>query len=110
MAVYAVDSTKAGTSLVAATGTISGITAAAAPVITDKDTQICLTDGPGGPILYAATLLGLVFLFEPRPGVALTPGTTAPVFPRSLGISKSYKNGVYVQSCPTGISLSVTAA
>jgi hypothetical protein len=110
MVAYTVDSTHVGTSLVAAAGTVTAISVAAAPTITDKDTQVCITDGPTGRSLFAATISALMFLFEPRPGVALTPGTTAPVFPRSLFAgSQAFANGLYVQSCPPGISVTVTA-
>jgi hypothetical protein len=112
MATYTVDNTKVGTSLVAAAGTMTALTVAVAPTITDKDAQVRITDGPGGRNLFAATISALVFLFEPRPGVALTPGTTAPTFPRSVwpvSGSQAFANGLYVQSCPTGISLTVTA-
>jgi hypothetical protein len=110
MVAYVVDSTKVGTSLVAAAGTITSITAAAIPTITDKDTQVRVTDGPGGRNLFAAAVSALVFLFEPRPGFALTPGTTAPTFPRSLFTgSQAFANGLYVVSCPVGISVTVNA-
>jgi hypothetical protein len=110
MVAYVVDSTKVGTSLLAVAGTITSITVAAAPTIIDKDTQVRVTDGPGGHNLFAATISALAFLFEPRPGVALTPGTTAPTFPRSLFTgSQAFANGLYVQSCPPGISVTVNA-
>jgi hypothetical protein len=110
MVAYVVDSTKAGTSLVSAAGAITSITVAAVPTIMDQYTQICITDGPGGRTLFAAIQSALVFLFEPRPGVGLTPGTTAPTFPRSLFTgSQAFANGLYVQSCPTGISVTVNA-
>ena len=110
MVAYVVDSTKVGTSLVAVAGTITSITVTAVPTITDKDTQVRITDGPGGRTLWAAVQAALAFLFEPRPGVALTPGTTAPVFPRTLfSGSQAFANGLYVVSCPAGISITITA-
>lgn len=110
MVAYTVDSTHVGTSLVAAAGTMTAMTVAAVPTITDKDTQVRITDGPGGRSLFAATISALSFLFEPKPGIALTPGTTAPAFPRNLFTgSQAFASGLYVASCPTGISLTVTA-
>jgi hypothetical protein len=110
MVAYVVDNTKVGTSLVAAAGAITSITIAAEPTTTDKDTQVCITDGPAGRSLFAATQSALAFLFEPRPGVPLTPGLTAPVFPRSLFTgSQAFANGLYVASCPAGISVTVNA-
>jgi hypothetical protein len=116
MVAYTVDSTKAGTSLVSAAGTITDITIAALPTTTDKDTQITLTDGLGGRPLWAATIAALAFLWEPRMvgasgGVPLTPGLTVPALPRSLLgiIDIPFTTGIYVKSCPTGISLTVTA-
>jgi hypothetical protein len=110
MVAYTVNNTVIGTSLVSAAGTISSITVAAAPTITDTATPVSITDGPGGRTLFAATLLALIYLFEPRPGVALTPGTTAPVFPRSLFTgSEPFAHGLYVQNCPPGITVTVNA-
>ena len=110
MVAYTVDSTKVGTSLVAVAGTITSITVAAAPNVPNKSDQVNITDGPGGRTLFSANELALIFLFEPRPGVALTPGTTAPTFPRNFfSGSQAFANGLYVASCPTGISLVVNA-
>jgi hypothetical protein len=110
MATYTADSTKVGTSLVAAAGTMTALAIGALPTVTDKDTQVCITDGPTGRTLFAATIAALAFLWEPRPGFGLTPGLTPPAFPRSLFTgSQAFANGLYVKSCPAGISLTVTA-
>lgn len=110
MATYTVDSTHAGTALVSAAGTITAMTVAAAPTITDPNTPVLLTDGPGGKTLFCAAVSALAFLFEPRPGVPLTPGITAPTFPRSLMTgTQAFVNGIFCQSCPAGISLTITA-
>jgi hypothetical protein len=110
MVAYVVDSTKVGTALVSAAGAITSITVAAVPTTTDKDTQVRITDGLGGRTLVAATISALAALFEPRPGVPLTPGLTAPTFPRSLFTgSQAFANGLYVASCPTGMSFTVNA-
>jgi hypothetical protein len=95
---------------VSAAGSISSITVAAVPTMTDTVTPVNITDGPGGRTLFCATLLALIYLFEPRPGVALTPGTTAPTFPRSLFTgAQAFAHGLYVQSCPAGATLTVNA-
>lgn len=110
MATYTVDSTHVGTALVSAAGTITAMTVAAAPTITDQATPVQITDGPGGRSLFCATVAALAFLFEPRPGVPLTPGITAPTFPRALmSGTQAFVNGLFVQSCPTGISITITA-
>lgn len=111
MASYVVDSTKANTSLVAAGGTITGISVAVVPTGTDLNTQVCLTDGPVGRTLWAATLPALAFLWEPKPGFdAPSGGTVRPPFPRAISpYSISFANGIFVKSCPPGISLTVTA-
>ena len=114
MVAYVVDNTKVGTSLVTGAGTMTALTVAAVPTISaaDKDNPVAITDGPGGRTLFRAGASSLMFLFEPRPGVALTPGTTAPTFPRSLwpvSGSQAFANGLYVASCPAGISLTATA-
>jgi hypothetical protein len=110
MATYTVDSTKVGTSLVAAAGTMTAITVAAVPNIANKSEQINITDGPNGRSIFSANQLALISLFEPRPGIGLTPGLTAPAFPRSVSPgSQAFANGLYVQSCPAGVSLTITA-
>ena len=114
MATYTVNNAAVGTSLVTGAGTMTALTVAAVPTIAaaDKDNPVRITDGPGGRTLFAGSLAALMFLFEPRPGVALTPGTTAPTFPRSLwpvSGSQAFANGLYVASCPAGISLTATA-
>ena len=111
MTVYSVDSTKVGTSLVTGAGSLTAMAVTVLPTSNDQVTPVCITDGPGGPTIYSATMLAMSFLFEPRPNVALTPGTTAPTYPRALMGTHAvpFANGLYVQSCPANISLSLTA-
>ena len=109
---YPFTSANVGTSLTTVAGTISALSVTVLPTVTDKDTQICLTDGPNGRTIWAATIAALAFLWEPRPNVPLTPGITAPVYPRSLigaGTTIPVSNGIYVKSCPANISMSVSA-
>jgi hypothetical protein len=122
MAAYTLDSTKVGTALVTGAGTITSITIAVAPTtLTDQITPVTLVDagtaaaagglGQGSPrTLYSLYAANLVYLFEPRPGIALTPGTTTPAFPRSVdNLATAFSNGIFVKSCPAGLSLTVNA-
>jgi hypothetical protein len=59
--------------------------------------------------LYSASLRALACEYEPRPGVALTPGATGPTWPKSLSaISIPFTNGCFVQSCPANTTFTVT--
>lgn len=115
---YPVTSANVGTALVTGAGTISSITLAQ-PTSTavDMNTQLVLVDAAAAPaagappprVLFAADLYALASLFEPRPGIALTPGLTAPTWPKSLGVSSiSFTKGCFVQSCPANLSFSVS--
>jgi hypothetical protein len=99
---------QVGTAIVTGAGTIASITLAAFPTSTDP-TPLILVDsaaapaaGVNPPVLCSANLQLLRnILSEPRPGVGLTPGMTAPVYPRSVGsVAIPFAAGVYVQSCP----------
>ena len=107
-----VTSANAGTNLVTGAGSITGITLAALPTSTDK-TQLSLLDAGAsgvGPTLFAADLQTLInFLVEPRPGVGLTPGMTAPTWPKTIAGTIPFTNGLYVKSCLTGPTFVVTA-
>jgi hypothetical protein len=111
---HTVTSASIGTALVTGAGSIVSITVAAAPVITDQYTQLCLVDDvvvSGNPqrVLFASDQIGMEYLFEPRPGVALTPGTTAPAYPKTIAANISFTNGCFVKSCPAGTTFTVTA-
>lgn len=73
-----------------------------------------LTEGaptPGGPVrvLYSANMRALACEYEPKPGIALTPGLTAPTWPKSLSsIAIPFSNGCMVQSCPANMTFTVT--
>jgi hypothetical protein len=84
---------------------------------TDAVTQLVLVDAaaawtgspPPPKVLFAANLTALTYLNEPKPGVALTPGTTAPTWPKSLGtVAIPFTNGCFVQSCPANVTFTVT--
>jgi hypothetical protein len=115
---YPVTSAQVGTALVAIAGTISAFTLTQ-PTVTsiDDSTQLVLVDAAAAPTassppprtLYAASLRALACLNEPRPGVALTPGTTAPTWPKSLSsISIPFTNGCFVKSCPANVTFTVS--
>lgn len=61
-------------------------------------------------ILFSASLRALASMYEPRPGVALTPGLTAPTWPKTLmgATPISFTNGCYVQSCPANMTFTVS--
>jgi hypothetical protein len=51
----------------------------------------------------------LACMNEPKPGLALTPGLTAPTWPKSLGIiAIPFTNGCFVQSCPANTTFTVS--
>lgn len=113
-AAHNVTSASAGTAIVTGAGTITSITLAALPVVTDGRTQLSLidsADGSPGPTLFAADLQTLMnYLVEPRPGVALTPGTTAPTWPKTIAsLVTSFTRGLWVKSCPVGPTFVVNA-
>jgi hypothetical protein len=121
MVAYTVNPAAVGTALVTGAGTITSISVAALPVITDPTTPVTLVDaataavagglGQGSPrTIYSLYPANLVFLEEPRPNVPLTPGITAPTFPKSVAnLSTAFSNGIFVKSCPAGLTLTVNA-
>jgi hypothetical protein len=52
----------------------------------------------------------LACMNEPRPGIALTPGLTAPTWPKTLmGVTPiPFTNGCFVQSCPANTTFTVS--
>jgi hypothetical protein len=100
---------QVGTAIVTGAGTIASLTLAALPTSTDTRTPLTLVDaaaapaaGVHAPVLFSADLQSIInFLCEPRPAVPLTPGVTAPTYPRSLGaFAVPFSAGVFVVSCP----------
>jgi hypothetical protein len=73
-------------------------------------TQAAPSAGSSVHTLYSADQLALVCEYEPRPGIALTPGLTAPTWPKNISsISIPFSNGLFVQSCPANMTFTVTA-
>jgi hypothetical protein len=60
--------------------------------------------------LFSANLRALACEYEPRPGVPLTPGLTAPTWPKSLMGTTAipFSSGCFVQSCPANVTFTVT--
>lgn len=117
MATYTINPAAVGTFLATGVGTLSGLTIAqpAAGTITDVSTPIVLLDAataaqvPMAKTLFNATMATLAFLWDQKPTMPLTPGLTAVVWPRSLGpMATPRALGVYVASCPPGVSLTLT--
>jgi hypothetical protein len=109
---HTVTSASAGTAIVTGAGSIVSITVAALPNSQDMRTQLCLIDSTTGTgnLLWAADLTVLeAFLVEPRPGVSMSPGITAPTYPKTIGANIPFTTGLYVVSCPTSTTFTVTA-
>lgn len=116
---HPVTSASVGTALTSGAGTITAFTLTQ-PTATSVDdfTPLTLVDAaaaPTGPTppprtLFSASLRALACLYEPRPGVGLTPGITAPTWPKTLmgATPIAFSNGCYVQSCPANVTFTVT--
>jgi hypothetical protein len=118
---HTVTSASVGTVLTAGAGSITAFTMAQpTSASTDESTPLTLVDAaaaPTGPTppphtIFSADLIALACLNEPRPGVALTPGMTAPTWPKNVlgpaAISIPFTNGCFVQSCPANTTFTVT--
>lgn len=117
---HTVTSASVGTALATGAGTISAFTINQ-PTSAEVDdiTPLTLVDAaaaPTGPTppprtLFSANMRSLAYLYEPRPGVGLTPGITAPTWPKSLMASTQaipFTNGCFVQSCPANLTFTVS--
>lgn len=120
MTVIAVTSASAGTKLATASDVkITGLTIAAPTSLADDATQLCLVDAAtaadlANPVrtLYAAdfdSLVPSIYAVKPN-GPSMAPGLTAPTFPMNLvsNAAIAFSKGIYVKSCPTGVSFSLT--
>ena len=61
--------------------------------------------------IYSANMAALKCMLEPRPNVPLTPGVTAPTWPKTVmgaGTVPTFNNGCWVQSCPANMTFTVT--
>jgi hypothetical protein len=124
LAANTVTSASVGTALKASAGTITGFTLTQ-PTSTqvDDSTPLTLLDQAAAPTgvagypartIFSANMRTLASLYEPRPGFGLTPGTTAPTWPKNvLGpavVAIPFSNGCWVQSCPANMTFTVTTA
>src|SRR5215472_3796009 len=63
---------------------------------------------PPSRVLYSASLRALASEYEPRPAVPLTPGVTAPTWPKSLcPFTLNVTAGIFVLSCPANLTFSI---
>jgi hypothetical protein len=117
---HSVTSASVGTALVVGAGSITAFTfTQPTSTATDDRTQLILVDAAAAPtpissppkVLYAANLIALSGMNEPRPGIGLTPGLTAPTWPKTLMSANPipFVNGCFVQSCPANVTFTVTA-
>jgi hypothetical protein len=118
---HTVTSASVGTALATGAGTITAFTLTQ-PTATavDDSTPLTLVDAAAvvaGPVppartIFSASLRALACLNEPRPGVGLTPGMTAPTWPKNVlgpaAVSIPFTNGCFVQSCPANTTFTVT--
>lgn len=117
---HTVTSASVGTALVTGAGTISAFTLTEpTSTSTDDSTPLTLIDAAAAPTgappvphtLFSASLRALASMYEPRPGVALTPGLTAPTWPKTLMAATQaipFTNGCFVQSCPANVTFTVS--
>jgi len=122
MTVVAVTSANVGTKLATGADTkITGLTLAQPTASSDVNTPLTLLDAAAAPTastgwlktLFSASLSTLSFVFGVKPtGPSMAPGLTAPAWPAGLvGVGPiPFTAGVYVASCPTGATFSLTTA
>ncbi len=117
---HTVTSASVGTAIATGAGTITAFTMnQPTSASVDDSTPLTLVDAAAAPtatsppprVLFSASLRALACEYEPRPGVALTPGATGPTWPKSIlpaGVVPSFVNGCFVQSCPGNMTFTVT--
>jgi hypothetical protein len=120
MTVVSITTASIGTKLATVADTkITGLTMTQPLATADVSTPLTLVDAAAAPTapvgfiktLFSAGLATLAFVFGYKPGVSLSPGLTAPSWPQAiLTGSIPFTNGVFVQSCPAGVTFSLTTA
>jgi hypothetical protein len=118
MATYTANAAAVGTALVAAAGTITGLTLTQPTATSDMTTPVILLDQAAAPASAAAAALPPRTLFaspvanllpDVTPGIPW-PGTmTGPAWPLTLGLKASFTKGIFVASCPANVTLTITA-
>ena len=120
MTVISVTTASIGTKLATVADTkITGLTVAQPTSATDMTTPLTFTDAAAAPTgttgfirtLYNASVAAMS-LFGYKPGVSLSPGLTAPAWPLAAITNGNipFINGVFVTSCPAGVTFSLTTA
>jgi len=121
MTVVSVTTASIGTKLATAADTkITGLTVTQPVAGTDWSTPLTLIDAaaaPAAPVgffrtLFNAAMPALTFLFGIKPtGPSMAPGLTAPTWPQGVVTgSIPFTAGVFVLSCPAGLTFSLTTA
>jgi hypothetical protein len=120
LTVISVTSANVGTKLATGADTkITGITITQPPANADQQTPLTLLDlaaAPAGPTysfartLFNAALSAFGFLYAYKPvGPSMAPGLTNPSWPQAfLTGNIPFTNGIYVASCPAGVTFSIT--
>jgi hypothetical protein len=121
MTVLSITTASVGTKLATVSDTkITGLTVTQPSATADLSTPLTLVDAaaaPAAPVgffrtLFSAALPALTFLFGIKPtGPSLAPGLTPPTWPQGIVTGNiPFTNGVFVQSCPAGVTFSLTTA
>ena len=122
MTVVAITTAAIGTKLATGADTkITGLTVTQPSATADQNTPLTLMDAAtapaGPPYSFVRTLLNVAlnsmgFLFGVKPtGPSMAPGLTAPTWPQGIVTGNiPFTAGVYVASCPTGVTYSLTTA
>lgn|SRR5262245_26539725 len=121
MTVVSVTTAQVGTKLATGADTkITGLTVTQPSATADLSTPFTLVDAAAAPTgttgfirtLYSAVLPALMFVFGVKPtGPSMAPGLTAPTWPQAIFTGNApFTSGVYVQSCPAGVTFSLTTA
>ena len=82
--------------------------------LTTDPIAAAVVSGPVPPprVIFSANMRALACEYEPRPGVALTPGMTAPTWPKNIAgpavTAIPFTNGCFVTSCPANMTFTVT--
>jgi hypothetical protein len=117
VASYTVNPAAVGTALVSAPGTITAFSLAQPAAGADMQTPIVVVDATAASYdaslsraVFAANLGSIPPLNGYKPGIAPTPGSTAPTWPMTFGTQAiAFSKGLYVKSCPAGAVLTITA-
>jgi hypothetical protein len=114
---HTVTSASVGTVLLSGAGAITAFTMnQLTSAAVDIQTPLTLLDLGAAPTatdiprtLFSGSLANFQCLYEPRPNIPLTPGLTAPTWPKSVSPGQiTFAKGCYVASCPPNATFTVT--